>query len=173
MPDSELLLWQRQVKILEELRPDRILWSGPPREGMLGHLHVVLDTVKNAGPLAGISAALDILESDLLVVLAIDLPRMNATFLQNLLTQCTAECGAVTRHGDLFEPLAAIYPGRIAPLARRHLEEGRYALQELVREVVRQGMMEVISLDDRGLALFKNLNTPDDLEDISAHKRGP
>jgi molybdopterin-guanine dinucleotide biosynthesis protein A len=69
LPDSGLLLWQRQLRVLEELRPGQLFWSGHSREGMPTHLSVVSDVVEKAGPLAGICACLDILKSDLLVVL--------------------------------------------------------------------------------------------------------
>src|SRR5476651_1092157 len=76
LPGSDLLLWQRQVRVLEELKPEEIFWSGAARPGLPENLRLIADEVENAGPLAGISACLNLLESDLLVVLAIDLPRM-------------------------------------------------------------------------------------------------
>ncbi len=82
LPGSGLLLWQRQWKVLEDLQPEEMLWSGPPRPQMPDRARVIPDVVKNAGPLAGISACLDELRSDLLVVLAVDLPEMSAAFLR-------------------------------------------------------------------------------------------
>src|SRR2546428_9892635 len=68
-------LWQRQFEILRELRPHEIFISGPPRKEWSG-LEVVADETPDAGPLAGLVASLRRCRSPLLLVLAVDLPRM-------------------------------------------------------------------------------------------------
>lgn len=163
VPGTDLLLWQHQLGVLEEMRPEEIFWSGPGRPGVPGHVHIVSDAVKNAGPLAGISACLNLLQSDLLLALAIDLPRMNALFLKNLLARCSPSCGAVAQYGDFFEPLAAIYPKGLHVLAGEHLGQGRHAMQDLIREAVQRELLQAFSLDKKDIPLFKNLNSPDDL----------
>jgi len=165
MADSGRVLWQRQLGVLEELNPEQIFWSGAVRPGLPSRLVVVPDEIEKAGPLAGISACLDRLESDLLVVLAIDLPRMNAAFLRNLLASCSSECGAVVRKGDFFEPLAAVYPKGLRALAAEHLGLKRLALQELMREGVRRGLLKAIPLAESDACLFQNVNSPTDLAD--------
>lgn len=163
VPGSKLLLWQRQLAILDELQPEEIFWSGPARPGLPGHIRIVLDEVENAGPLAGISACLHLLRGDLLVALAIDLPQMNVAFLKKLLARSSSSCGAAARHGDYVEPLAATYPKGLQLLAAEHLRQGRYALQDLIREAGQRGQIEVFPLGDDDASLFKNLNSPDDL----------
>jgi len=166
MPGWDFLLWRQQLHTLEKLRPEKIFWSGPIRDGLPAHLVIVPDKVKKAGPLAGISACLDILESDLLVVLAIDLPQMTATFLQSLLAKCSPECGAVIQRNNFSEPLATVYPKRMASLAKQRLEAGRYAMQELIRKAIKQEMLQAVSLEEKDLPLFRNLNTPADLHHL-------
>lgn len=163
MPDSDLLLWQHQLGILEEMQPEEIFWSGPSRPGLPAHVRVVADAVENAGPLAGISACLDLLPSDLLLALAIDLPGMNALFLKNLLTRCSPQCGVVAQNGDFFEPLAAIYPKGLQVLVAEHLSQGRHAMQDLIWEAARRGLLQTFPLDKKDIPLFKNLNSPSDL----------
>jgi molybdopterin-guanine dinucleotide biosynthesis protein A len=162
-PVSDLLLWQWQLRTLEELQPGEIFWSGPARPGMSKNVRVISDETENAGPLAGISACLNVLQSDLLVALAIDLPRMNALFLKKLLTRCSPSCGIVVQHGNFFEPLAAIYPKSLHVLAAEHLRQQRHTLQDFVREAVRAGSLQAVPLDERDSPLFKNLNSPADL----------
>ena len=165
VPGSDLLLWQWQLRILEELQPEEIFWSGPRRPGMPGHVRVISDAVENAGPLAGISACLNVMRSNLLVALAIDLPRMTTPFLKSLQERCSPTCGVVARHGDFFEPLAAIYPKGLQVLAADHLSQGRYAMQDLIREAVQRGFLQTFSLNEKDILLFKNLNSPADLQD--------
>jgi molybdopterin-guanine dinucleotide biosynthesis protein A len=161
----DFLLWQRQLRVLEELEPAEIYWSGPVRPGLPAHVRLVSDEVENGGPLAGVSACLKLLQSDLLVVLAVDLARMNAPFLKSLLPQCSPACGVVGRRGDFFEPLAAVYPKASCALAADHLRQGRQAMQDFVREAGQRGMLRIVSLGEADIALFKNLNSPDDLQE--------
>ncbi len=163
LPGTNLLLWQRQWQLLEGLRPVEMLWSGPPRPHLPDRAIVVPDRIKSVGPLGGLSACLDALQTDLLVLLAVDLPRMNLAFLEGLLAPCTQERGMVARHGDFFEPMAAVYPKRLHLLAAEYLAEGRHVMQDFIREAVQQEALATVQLEERDRALFKNLNSPSDL----------
>jgi molybdopterin-guanine dinucleotide biosynthesis protein A len=156
-------LWQRQLAVLQELAPRHVFWSGFTREGMAQGVTVVADLVAGAGPLAGIAACLDALESELLVVLAVDLPRMNAPFLHRLLLACTVSRGVVPKLDDRFEPLASVYPKEMLGIARRHLAEGRLALQDLARAGLEAGLLAVFDVAKEDHPLFHNLNRPEDL----------
>jgi molybdopterin-guanine dinucleotide biosynthesis protein A len=162
--DGHAFLWQRQLELLEELRPQRIFWSGFPRAGLGATITVVADRVPDAGPLAGITACLEALETESLVVLAVDLPHMTVPFLRRLLLICSESRGAVPRRNGRFEPLAAAYPKAILPLARRHLAEGRLALQELASAGIAGGWLRALDVAPEEAGLFHNLNRPEDLE---------
>jgi molybdopterin-guanine dinucleotide biosynthesis protein A len=163
--DGHAFLWQRQLELLEELGPRRIFWSGFPRAGLAAAtITVVADRVPDAGPLAGIAACLEELETELLVVLAVDLPRMTVPFLRRLLVPCTESQGAVPRRNGRFEPLAAAYPKAILPLARRHLAEGRLALQEFASAGIAGGWLRAFDVAAEEGVFFHNLNRPEDLE---------
>jgi molybdopterin-guanine dinucleotide biosynthesis protein A len=166
LPGSGILLWQRQLHMLEELKPDEIFWSGPARPHLPAHVRPLSDEIENAGPLSGISAGLNALQSELLIVLAIDLPRMNAAFLRGLVAQCSHPCGAVVRRKDFFEPLAAVYPKGLHVLAAEHLRQKHYALQDFIREAVRQELLAAVTIDASDGTLFKNVNSPADLEEL-------
>ena len=163
VPGSPLLFWQRQLQLLEALQPAEIFWSGAARQGVPAHVRPVSDPIPNAGPLAGISAALDQLRTDLLVVLAIDLIQMSAPFLASLLARCTANRGIVARHGDFYEPLAAVYPKSLRGLVSVHLLREQFQMQELVREGVERGLLEAFSIEQSDALLFRNFNSPADL----------
>jgi molybdopterin-guanine dinucleotide biosynthesis protein A len=164
MPGTDRLLWQRQLGVLEELKPSEVLWSGAARPALPAHVRVVPDKIANAGPLAGIAASLEVMQGDLLVVLAIDLPRMTAAFLERLLARCSQHRGVVARNDEFFEPLAAVYSRGLRELAADHLKQKRHALQDFIQEAIRVDLMESVSLDESERTLFKNLNSPADLE---------
>jgi molybdopterin-guanine dinucleotide biosynthesis protein A len=159
-------LWQRQMRTLEALQPEEIFWSGPELEGLPKSVRLVTDEVPNAGPLGGISACLKLASSDLLLVLAIDLPLMDAEYLEGLAGRCTPARGAVPQRGKFFEPLAAVYPRLLCDLATDRLRQGRYALQEFVHEAVRRELVEAVPIGAENAAKFGNVNSPEDLDGL-------
>jgi molybdopterin-guanine dinucleotide biosynthesis protein A len=151
-------LWQRQLATLRGLSPKQLLISGPARAEW-GDCEVVADEVTNAGPLAGVAAALQKCTMPLLVVLAIDLPRITTGFLRSLLDLGGAvPCGP---HG--FEPLAAVYPAKCAALAARSLKIGDFSMQSFVHEAIKKGLLVAHETSPAETGLFTNLNAPSDL----------
>ncbi|MGZ5538693.1 MAG: molybdenum cofactor guanylyltransferase [Chthoniobacterales bacterium] len=156
-------LWQRQLRILRELSPNECFIAGalPNAEDAVGWQKIP-DAINDTGPLGGLTAALRRCSTPLLLALAVDLPNMTAAYLTALLTDCLEDRGVVPRLGDRFEPLAAIYPASVLPLAEGCLATGTYSLQKFVRaclagEFVRP--RDVSSSDER---FFFNMNTPED-----------
>jgi molybdopterin-guanine dinucleotide biosynthesis protein A len=134
-------------------------------------VQLVPDAVRSAGPLAGVCACLRLVGTDLLVVLAVDLPRMEAAYLKKLVRRCTPTRGAVPQRGDDFEPLAAVYPGMLRSLAADRLHQGRYAMQDFVREAIRRGLIEAVPVGDEDAAKFANINSPADLADLDGYPK--
>src|SRR5215213_2869238 len=141
-------MWRRQLDLLQEIGAAEIFLSARPeqpwvRDAMAagGFAAVLRDAMPSAGPLCGITAAIERASHSHVAVLAIDLPKMAAEWLGRLLAECAPAIGAVGRRGEFFEPLAAIYPREIMPLAWSALSAGRYALQPLLAETVGQGLM--------------------------------
>lgn len=149
-------LWQRQLATLRKLAPEQLMISGPPRTEWAGH-EIVADEVADAGPLAGVAAALQKCTAPLLVALAVDLPRMTTDFLRSL------GHGAVPRGPYGFEPLATVYPTTCLPLALHALQSGDFSMQSFVRQAIEQGLLAERAISAAESALFANLNTPSDL----------
>jgi len=87
---------------------------------------------------------------------------MTAAFLRGLLARCSNDCGAIVRHGEYFEPLAAVYPKKLQLLAAKHLAQGHYAMQDLVREGIQSGLTREVPLEEKDIPLFQNVNRPED-----------
>lgn len=155
-------LWRRQMEKLRRLRPEQIMVSGPPRNEW-SDCEVVSDEVENAGPLAGVAAALGKCTTSHLVVLAVDLPMMTSNFLQSLLELCGGNWGAVPRNADGFEPLAAVYPASCAFLANAALRNGDFSLQRFLRKGMSENWFVERKISAAEIPLFTNLNTTADL----------
>ena len=154
------LLWRHQLETLRRLTPEEIFLSGHCLDATL---ETIADEVSDAGPLAGVAAALRRSSGTHLIVLAIDLPKVTSVFLRMLLALCGDEQGVVPRRDGRFEPLAAVYPKCCAALALAALESGNYSMQDFVRTALRQELVLAHEITDDELALFANLNTPADL----------
>ena len=158
------LLWQRQIGILRSLGPAELFISGPARPGFPEDACLLADDRPGCGPLAGIAAALGAMRAPLLVVLAVDLPAMEADYLRGLLARCAPGMGSVP-HGEFYEPLAAVYPRECLETARERLRGGSLALQGFVRAAGSLLRPRPIAPGEK--MLFVNWNEPGD------HPRAP
>jgi molybdenum cofactor guanylyltransferase len=151
----------RQIELARELGAEEIFISG--RAGTDYNplkRRVVYDRVKDAGPLAGIESALAASSAPLLLVLAVDMPKMTASPLQRLLVCCSETRGAVPRFNHQLEPLAAIYPRSSLKIAQELLDSGRYAAWNFAERCVEHNLAAFIDLPDQHSACFENWNTP-------------
>jgi molybdopterin-guanine dinucleotide biosynthesis protein A len=162
-------LWKRQIELLQSLGLPRIVISGPADVYRNTGVEVLPDPLPNLGPLGGICTALQKCEGDAILVLAVDMPAMTLRFLQRI-TAVAAErrAGVVPRVGDMFEPLAAIYPTTALAVAERHLRDGILSLQPLARVLIEQRLAVPLDVAPGEYSLFQNLNTPADLAEYRA-----
>jgi len=150
------LLWQRQLAILRALEPAQVFFSGPARPGLPPDVVMLSDAAPGLGPLSGLAAGLGATKSALLVVLAVDLPKMTSACLADLLAQCAPGRGAVPKHGRGYEPLAAVYPQEARRCVEAALSAHHLSLQPLVQELLTAGLMREIPVGDE--SLFTNWN---------------
>jgi molybdopterin-guanine dinucleotide biosynthesis protein A len=137
------------------------LVGDPAAYGNLG-LPVIADRFPGLGPLAGIEAALNATTVEWNLVVACDMPALDASILSELFTAAESEDGpdgAAPRYDDgVIEPLCIVIHARCHAAILAALEAGTRkvtaALAELGLRYVRV----------TSAASFANLNTPDDLE---------
>ena len=157
-------LLQRQIDLVRGAGVAEILISGRAGVDYSAYgLPVVLDQASNAGPLAGIHAALSRTRNLQLLVLAVDLPQMTAAFLRLLKEAATGGGGVVPRLAGHVEPLAAIYPASSRDLAGKLLGEQKYAVRSFASACVMSGLASYMDCPAESGVLFKNLNMPGDL----------
>src|SRR5690606_7904753 len=121
----------------------------------------LVDDPPGLGPLGGLRSALAASRAGRVLVLAVDLPRMEEPFLASLLAE---EGGAVPRSDRGWEPLAAVYPREaMLALVEKALASGKLRLQDLLDEAAARGLVRPVPVGPEKAALFANLNTPGDL----------
>ena len=128
---------------------------------------VVEDVFPGCGPLGGIHAALRASQTDLNLVLAVDVPFVSPALLQLLVARARDSSAVVTvpraLHG--WQPLCAIYRRAFADAAEHALGSGRYKIDTLFKEASTT-VIEGDELQAAGFSPqeFRNLNTPEELE---------
>jgi molybdopterin-guanine dinucleotide biosynthesis protein A len=129
---------------------------------------VVEDEFRECGPLGGIHAALRASQTELNVVLAVDLPFVSAALLQYLIRrarECASAGVTVAQAGGGWQPLCAVYRREFADAAEQALRAGRYRIDALF-EAARTQVIGVEELEAAGFSakMFRNLNTREELE---------
>ena len=159
LPVAGRPLWERQVEVLRAVGAREIFFSARLEQTWVpAGARVVCDPVVDAGPLAGIVAALAMCGETHLAVLAVDLPRMEPAWFARLRSTCTPGVGAVGRCGGFYEPLAAIYPQELRPAAEAALVREDYSLQRLLNTTAAQ--FNVRTITDHEAGWFENWNEP-------------
>lgn len=164
---------------LHAQNPDAEIWIScqadrriPPTHAHLGRVH---DTVQDAGPLAGIVAALEAAKGSIFVI-ACDMPLMKSDILQQLIHARQAAIADSTRShpvlmttfqspsegrhkGPNIEPLVAIYEYAALPHLQAALQKKHFSL----RRIIDQEALCVVSYTLNQRVFFFNMNNPEEL----------
>ncbi|MGH9522682.1 MAG: molybdenum cofactor guanylyltransferase [Terriglobales bacterium] len=125
------------------------------------------DIYPDCGPLGGIHAALAASETELNVILAVDIPFVRPDFLRFLVEEAERGTAVVTvpYTEGRFQPLCAVYRREFGALAEQLLQKGRHKIERVFGETSVQQIGEdeltKLAFDVR---MFDNLNTPEDFE---------
>lgn len=134
---------------------------------------VVEDIYPEHGPLGGIHAALNGSSTESNLVLPIDMPLLDARFLEFLTQKAVANQAIVTvpRTGGRLHPLCATYRKEFAEIAKRSLEANRNRIDALFSEVATQIVEEEeILRNGFSSSLFRNVNTPQDWLELQSSR---
>ena len=151
----------RQVAELMQLTEHILLVGRASRDD---RLLAVADLVPGCGPLGGLYTALTEARTDVVVVVACDMPFVSAALLGHLAAlTATGVDAAVARSERGYHPLYAAYTRAcLEPIARR-LAERRLKMADFLTDV-RLRVVDPEELDRFGdyRRLLANINTPDE-----------
>lgn len=163
LPIGQLRIADRQLAVLRELT-DRLIIVTDRREPYeaLG-LPIVADLVPGKGPLGGLYTAVLTSPTEHTLVVACDMPFLDARFLEHLVSRAAGVDVAVPRTPDGLQPLCAVYARTCAGAIRRCLDAGMLNLTGFLTDVrVCELPPEEIAPFDPANLLFANVNTPED-----------
>lgn len=123
---------------------------------------VVTDTLVGAGPASALADVWRETRAQVLVVLAVDLPRMPDEYLHEMAVGALQqERSVVPMLGGHYEPLAAAW--HRSSLVELAGASGR-SLQVICSNLVRMELLTVRAVSDSEAPLFENVNTPADYD---------
>jgi len=156
-------LWQRQMKVLRATGADDVVLIRRPGQAAPPGVVCWRDHVADTGPLGGLHAALAPQSAALVAVLAVDMPGIDEAWFRWLRGFCRDGTGAMARHTDACEPLAAIYPARAIREIEARLAARDHSLQRLALALEAAGCLKLIPLPAEKHSCVASLNTPENL----------
>ncbi len=168
----------RAARLLDPLVRSVTVIGAPERYASLG-LPIVPDDQPSLGPLGGIATALRITPTDWNLVVACDLPYLNAAWVEHLVARGLLSLADVllpaTKLADRLraEPLCAMYHNRSRLRIAAALAQGIYKIADglagLRVDYITPAEWKAFDSDGR---LFKNMNAPADYEEARARLEG-
>jgi molybdopterin-guanine dinucleotide biosynthesis protein A len=157
----------RQLDVLRRVAGDVfVVASDAERFADLG-LAVHADRIPNRGPIGGLHTAIDMSPVDRVIVVACDLPFLDAALLARLVELAAAHDGAWVRSPRGVEPLVACYTRQAARPIQAAIDAGRLRLGDLA------GRLDMAEIAGPALAAFgppgrllANVNTPDEYAQV-------
>jgi molybdopterin-guanine dinucleotide biosynthesis protein A len=159
--DQNLL--QRALRVASEASGKTYIVGSKQLYGKFGE--VIEDIYSGCGPLGGIHAALTSTDTDLNLIISVDMPGMKADFLRWFLAKSAAKSDliVVPEAAGGLQPLCAIYRKAVASAAQQALQQGECKVGRLFSQIPTCiiGETEILAA---GFSpeLFQNINTPEE-----------
>jgi len=159
-------LLERALALARQISP-RVAILGPRERYTATEERVIEDVFTNCGPLAGIHAALQASETDLNLILSVDVPFVPFDFLSYLLERAECRPAALVvapRVGGIVQGTCCACRRAFHTVCEQRLRLGLYKVEDAM-QATRAEFIEEEEIRSRGFeaAIFKNLNTPADL----------
>jgi molybdopterin-guanine dinucleotide biosynthesis protein A len=142
-----------------------VIVGGERSEEQSEGIRVVVDRIPGAGALGGLYTALMEAPTEQVLVIACDMPFLNAPFLTYLMARGRDADAAVPNDARGIHPLCASYARRIADHLYRRIEAGKLRVSDALMDLAVQeiGPDELAPFDRDG-RLLCNVNTPEDYD---------
>ena len=165
---GEQTLLERALQTVSPIASKLCIVGSLARYGQFGT--VVEDIYQGCGPLGGIHAALKASDSDLNLILSVDMPMMSSSFLRWLIQQAASgrEMITVPDAAGGQQPLCAVYRKAVLKAVEQALRDGQYKIGRLFGQVPTRFIAEE-EITGAGFSpeIFRNINTPEEFEQLA------
>jgi molybdopterin-guanine dinucleotide biosynthesis protein A len=166
--EGETLL-ERAVRTLQETTAEQIVVGPPERRDQSRVAKVYQDLYPSSGPLGGIYTALHFASNPLVLVVACDMPFLNADLLRLLLSLADGYDVVLPVPDGRGEQLHAVYRTTCQPAIEQQIASGDFKIDRFFdRARVRRVDVEELRQHDPELRSFRNVNTPEDWAETQA-----
>jgi molybdopterin-guanine dinucleotide biosynthesis protein A len=160
-------LLERALQLLDGVTADVRIACGPTPRYEECARELVLDREPDLGPLGGLEAALSSADTDYVVAVACDMPRLEASLIRELVDTALARgldaCVLRSRRG--VEPLCGVWRVSMSTPIRSVLERNERRVVAVFDELLDNGARPAVGFVDVDDDEFvRNVNTPSDLE---------
>jgi molybdenum cofactor guanylyltransferase len=124
---------------------------------------VVADEIEDAGPAAGLAAALKAGSNEWNLVLSCDVPFVNAEAIEYLISFAGSGLGAVPKHNGFVEPLIALYHRSFYEVLESDIASGNLQMNSIIDHPYIT-FVDFSPLLEKYPRIFDNFNSPGDLE---------
>jgi molybdopterin-guanine dinucleotide biosynthesis protein A len=167
-------LWRRQLRILRDLRPEKVFVSARTESSWLpADTELLLDEPPSRGPLSGLTKAIVQMQTSHLLALAVDMPFVTREQLRFLWTMASEGHGIVPVIGKRAEPLAAVYPAEAAVDFAAALAGPDFSLQRIIRKLAADEKVRLYAVPVQDEHLYRSVNEPDDFKEGRFSNRPP
>jgi molybdopterin-guanine dinucleotide biosynthesis protein A len=153
----------RQLAVLRRLTSSILIVANDPTRFAETGVPVKSDRIAGAGALGGLYTALVEAPTELVLVVACDMPFLTHTFLAWLIDQARGVDVVLPKDVHGRHPLCAVYATRVAPHLKSCIEAGRLRVGSALEglSVCEIGPEQLAPYDQDGRLLL-NVNTPGD-----------
>jgi molybdopterin-guanine dinucleotide biosynthesis protein A len=153
------------IRLVRPLKGETFIVGAKEKFGAYGR--TLQDIYPNCGPLGGIHAALMRSETELNLMIPVDMPFVRSEYLFKLaeVARSTNAMVTVTKTDRGLQPLCSIYRPGFKQLAEKALKAGDYKIDRLFGEGTCIVDACRLGYDP---AMFDNLNTPEDYQRAAA-----
>ena len=158
----------RIISVIEKFFPELIIVTNRPDEFQeFSQFKITKDQYLNAGPLAGIHAAMKVSAEEAVFIFAGDMPFPDKRIIADQIKEFNdRNCDVlIPKIGHYIEPLHAIYRKSLLNDLERFISERR---NRAVRDFLGEVNVEYLQLSDnkQNRRAFTNINSPSDLDNI-------
>jgi len=166
-----LTLLARALQIAAAVAERTVIVGPKARYAAFGE--IIEDVYAGCGPLAGIHAALAATNTDLNLMLSVDMPLMTTSFLVWLLQKAKAAEELIVVPDALggLQPLCAVYRREVCGIAEQALQKGDYKIGHLFSRVPTLSIPEQ-EIVAAGFSpdVFQNINTSGEYEQLASRQ---
>jgi molybdopterin-guanine dinucleotide biosynthesis protein A len=167
--DKGLILWkgktlaENAIEILASLCNDIFISTNSPHFNSLNY-PVIQDQYADCGPMGGILSCLNQSDTDLNLVIPIDVPFITSEIYLRLLEH-NKVCDIIVPvdHKSWYQPLCSVFNRSIIPAMEDQLQNSIYGFTPLIRKVNALEVPFTLDEDPYQEQTFLNINSPADL----------